>query len=160
MRRLINVLLPALLLATSSMTQAAPAPTPDDPYLWLEDVQGDKALAWVRERNAITRQALEATPGFDATRAQLKAILDSRDRIPVFTRRGEWLYNLWQDEQHPRGLWRRATLTEYRKNHHQNEHRNPNGIDGRKNEVDMRLQHFWRVRPWPSRPRHWRCWWN
>ena len=45
MRRLINVLLPALLLATSSMTQAAPAPTPDDPYLWLEDVQGDKALA-------------------------------------------------------------------------------------------------------------------
>jgi prolyl oligopeptidase len=111
------MLLSALLLTTAAMTlaQTAPTPAPEDPYLWLEDVQGDKALAWVRERNAITRKALEATPGFDATRARLKAILDSRDRIPVFTRRGEWLYNLWQDEQHPRGLWRRATLAEYRK---------------------------------------------
>src|SRR5262249_26966941 len=31
------------------------------------------------------------------------------------TRHGDWLYNLWQDETHKRGLWRRATLAEYRK---------------------------------------------
>ncbi|MGO1279146.1 MAG: hypothetical protein ACTMIB_10595 [Cellulosimicrobium funkei] len=29
-----------------------PDGTPHDPYLWLEDVEGDEALAWVRARNA------------------------------------------------------------------------------------------------------------
>jgi len=86
----------------------------DDPCLWLEDVQGERALAWVRERNAATRHVLEAWPGFEAARRELKAILDSRDRIPAFRRSGDWLYNFWQDERNPRGLWRRTTLAEYR----------------------------------------------
>ncbi|MBL0089594.1 MAG: S9 family peptidase [Ideonella sp.] len=98
-----------------TLANAEPTPHPEDPFVWLEAVQGDKALAWVRERNAVTRRALDATPGFDATRSRLKSILDSRDRIPLFTRRGDWLYNLWQDERHPRGLWRRTSLAEYRK---------------------------------------------
>ena len=63
-----TLILPALLLAQAPMTQAQTSPTLDDPYLWLEDVQGDKALAWVRERNAASRQALEAVLGFEATR--------------------------------------------------------------------------------------------
>ena len=110
-----------LLLAAAPLTMAADtntahaAPTPDDPFLWLEDVQGDKALAWVRERNAESRKILEATTGFEATRSRIQAILDSRERIPAVSRRGEWLYNLWQDERNPRGLWRRTTLAEYRK---------------------------------------------
>ena len=29
-------------------------------------------------------------------------------------RRGEYLYNLWTDAEHPRGLWRRTTLEQYR----------------------------------------------
>jgi prolyl oligopeptidase len=110
-----TLILPALLLAQAPMTQAQTSPTLDDPYLWLEDVQGDKALAWVRERNAASRQALEAVPGFEATRQQIRGVLDSRERIPAVVRRGQWLYNLWQDAQHPRGLWRRTSLAEYRK---------------------------------------------
>ncbi len=87
----------------------------DDPYLWLEDVLGDKALAWVRERNAETEARIESRPGFAAMREQIRAILDSRDQIPAIVRRGAHLYNFWRDQQQPRGLWRRTTLDEYRK---------------------------------------------
>jgi prolyl oligopeptidase len=86
-----------------------------DPYLWLEDVTGERALAWVRERNAESEAALQARPGFDALRSSLREVLDSKDQIPYAARRGDWLYNLWRDAAHPRGLWRRTTLAEYRK---------------------------------------------
>ena len=93
-----------------------PVIDPDqDPFLWLEDVQGERALAWVRERNADTERALEAVPGHEARRQAILEVLDSRDRIPTVQRRGPWLYNLWQDAANPRGLWRRTTLDEFRK---------------------------------------------
>ncbi|MBE7418955.1 MAG: S9 family peptidase [Ideonella sp.] len=94
---------------------ATPAVPDDDPYLWLEEVHGERALAWVRERNAQARRELEARPGFAGLRDRIRAVLDSRERIPAVTRRGPWLYNFWQDADHPRGLWRRTTLAEYRK---------------------------------------------
>ena len=86
-----------------------------DPHLWLEEVQGEAALAWVRERNAQSRQALEEHPYFFVMRSRIRAVLDSRDRIPSVARRGAWLYNFWQDADNPRGLWRRTSLDEYRK---------------------------------------------
>jgi len=94
---------------------AAPELAPEDPFLWLEEVQGERALAWARERNALTRERLQAWSEFGATRDALRAILDSRARIPSVVRRGEWLYNFWQDAANPRGLLRRATLEEYRR---------------------------------------------
>jgi prolyl oligopeptidase len=112
---------PALLLAAASALftplpmAASPAPTPEDPYLWLEDVQGDKALAWVRERNAESRKQLQGHPRFEAMRDTFRAILDSKEKIPYVSRRGEHLYNFWRDAANPRGLWRRSTLAEYRK---------------------------------------------
>jgi prolyl oligopeptidase len=87
----------------------------DDPYLWLEDVGGDKPLAWVKERNAESQPLIEAKPEFRGIHERLLAIYNSRDRIPVAVKRGPWLYNFWQDERNPRGLWRRTTLAEYRK---------------------------------------------
>ncbi|MEO7853035.1 MAG: prolyl oligopeptidase family serine peptidase [Rubrivivax sp.] len=88
---------------------------PDDPFQWLEDVHGERAMAWVRERNDHARAALDNGPGFAVLRDELRAVLDSADQIPYVTRRGPWLYNLWRDAQQPRGLWRRCTLDEYRK---------------------------------------------
>jgi prolyl oligopeptidase len=85
-----------------------------DPYLWLEDVHGERAMAWVRERNAETEAALQADPRFAVTRDAVREVLDSREQIPQVTRRGDWLYNFWRDEHHLRGLWRRTTLAEYR----------------------------------------------
>jgi len=98
-----------------AMTENPYAPNPVDHYLWLETVRGEAALAWVRERNATTRKVLEAHPRFAAMREGIRAALDSRDRIPQVMRRGDWLYNFWQDAEHPRGLWRRTSLAEYRK---------------------------------------------
>jgi len=99
-----------------TLTAASPArDIEDDPWLWLEEVQGEKALDWVRELNARTRQRLEAWPGFAATRERILQVLDSRDRIPAIARRGDFVYNFWQDADNPRGLWRRTTLAEYRK---------------------------------------------
>ena len=89
--------------------------TMSDPYLWLEEVQGEKALAWVRERNALSTSKLQASPVFSDNRAKVLGVLNNRDQIPGVTRRGEHLYNFWRDAQNPRGLWRRTTLAEYRK---------------------------------------------
>ena len=110
-----RLLLLIALLAPLSNTMSQTLPAADDPFLWLEDVQGDKALAWVRERNAESQKVLQARPEYAPTRARLLQILNSKERIPAVVRRGDWLYNLWQDEANPRGLWRRATLAEYRK---------------------------------------------
>lgn len=87
----------------------------EDPYLWLEDVGGDKALGWVREQNSVSTKRIEAVPTFAATRDKLLAILDSKERIPFAVKRGDWLYNFWTDEKNPRGVWRRTTLDEYKK---------------------------------------------
>lgn len=88
---------------------------PNDPYLWLEDVQGEKALTWVRERNAISTAQLQAQPVFADNRAKVLAVLDNRDQIPSVSRRGAYFYNFWRDAKNPRGLLRRTTLDEYRK---------------------------------------------
>lgn len=87
----------------------------DDPYLWLEDVTGEKALGWVRERNAESMKELGEAPGFATLKKDLLAILDSEARIPYVARHGSWYYNFWRDTKNPKGLWRRTTLAEYRK---------------------------------------------
>jgi prolyl oligopeptidase len=104
-----------VLVACLLMNNPSAQPQQDDPYLWLEEVQGDKALAWVRERNRQSRAVLEKHPRFAEMRSQILEVLDSKDKIPGVTRRGEHLYNLWQDAKNPRGLWRRTSLAEYRK---------------------------------------------
>ena len=86
-----------------------------DPYLWLEEVQSDKALAWVRERNAVSTALLQVQPLFADNRAKVLDVLNNRDQIPRVTRRGDYLYNFWRDAKNPRGLWRRTHLEEYRK---------------------------------------------
>ncbi len=85
----------------------------DDPYLWLEEVTDETALDWVRERNAETIRELSGDR-FTALRAEIREVLDADDRIPYPRRRGEHLYNFWQDATNPRGLWRRTTLERYR----------------------------------------------
>ncbi|MFE0083639.1 S9 family peptidase, partial [[Kitasatospora] papulosa] len=89
--------------------------TDDDPYLWLEDLESEAALAWVAERNAETRAALADGAGFASLKQSLREVLDASDRIPYTVRRGAYLYNFWQDAGHVRGVWRRTTLEQYRK---------------------------------------------
>ncbi len=89
--------------------------TPRDPHLWLEEVLGEDALAWVREQNARTDAAVGGTDDFAELERELLAVLDSDEKIPYVSQIGDWLYNLWQDADHERGLWRRTTWDEYRK---------------------------------------------
>jgi prolyl oligopeptidase len=86
-----------------------------DPYLWLEDIGGERALDWVHARNAIASKELEAQPEFKTLQARLLSIFESRERIPYVRKEGRFFYNFWRDAQHVRGVWRRTTLEEYRK---------------------------------------------
>ena len=90
-------------------------PAAEDPYEWLEEVLGDKALEWVKARNAIVQNRMEGEPSFEKLRSDLLEILDSNARIPFVSKRGEYYYNFWRDKTNERGLWRRTTLDEYRK---------------------------------------------
>ena len=67
----------------------APAAANTDPHLWLEEVLGDKPLAWVKQHNAVSTKELEAQPGFPALQARLKTILNSKERIPYVSKEGE-----------------------------------------------------------------------
>jgi prolyl oligopeptidase len=86
-----------------------------DPYRWLEDLDGPEAAQWVRDRNAHSAAALTGGARFADLHTRLRQVLDAEDRIPHPVWHGEHLYNLWKDAGHPRGLWRRTTLDEYRK---------------------------------------------
>ncbi|MEU8818674.1 prolyl oligopeptidase family serine peptidase [Actinoplanes sp. NPDC048796] len=84
----------------------------DDPYLWLEDLDGSDVARWVAERNAET---LGALGGDRRLRDEIREVLDSKERVPIPSWRGDGLYyNFWTDADHPRGLWRRTTAEQFR----------------------------------------------
>jgi prolyl oligopeptidase len=114
MARLFRFAPAALILCAGSL---APAQEPEDPYQWLEEVGGEKALAWVKERNSESLAELTRSAAFEALNRRLLGILDSEARIPAVDRRGTLYYNFWRDARNPRGLWRRTSLDEYRKDH-------------------------------------------
>ncbi|MHA7177197.1 prolyl oligopeptidase family serine peptidase [Arthrobacter sp. Sr24] len=88
------------------------APEPADENLWLEDIHGEDAMNWVREHNARTDATL-VNPAYTALEARVLEVLDSKDRIPMVSKRGDWYYNFWRDETNPRGLWRRTSWESY-----------------------------------------------
>jgi prolyl oligopeptidase len=103
-----------LSLSPLSAATTPATPPPDDPYLWLEDVEGTKPLEWVEAQNKVSLAELTAAPGYQALYDRLLAINDSRARIPAVVKRGAFYYNFWQDKTNPRGLWRRTTPEDYR----------------------------------------------
>jgi prolyl oligopeptidase len=108
------VLAPILLLAACSAPGPESAQQQDDPNLWLEDIEGEKQLDWVRAQNARSLAELQADPRYEPMHQEALAILTSEERIPTGQIHGGYIYNFWQDEQHVRGIWRRATIDSYR----------------------------------------------
>jgi len=105
-------------LAAASLAGAAPKESPAvsaDSYAWLEDVTAERSLDWVKAHNAKSEAELAASPDFAQLQTEIRAILDSDAKIPGVEKIGEYYYNFWKDKQHERGLWRRTTLAEYRK---------------------------------------------
>ncbi|MFL5281703.1 MAG: hypothetical protein ACJ8AW_12110 [Rhodopila sp.] len=85
----------------------------DDPFLWLEEVEGNSAIAWADAQSRTTMERFGNTR-FIADRDELCRLLDRPDNLPVPMRRGGLLYNFWKDAEHPRGIWRRTTLSSFR----------------------------------------------
>ena len=90
-----------------------PAPAPEDPYLWLEDLRSERALAWVAERNTESRAELTADPGFAALQARILGLYGPEAGIPYPNKLGPHAYNFWKGPGHPRGLWRRTSWAGY-----------------------------------------------
>ncbi|MGC2636468.1 MAG: prolyl oligopeptidase family serine peptidase [Acidobacteriaceae bacterium] len=107
---------------TSAQPQAAanqPAlypqdPTlPADPYIWLEAPTSPEAMAWVKTENARTAKVMEADPRFAAYNAEALQVAEDPNRLPRPSLHGDTVYNLWTDQNNPRGLVRRTTIADY-----------------------------------------------
>jgi prolyl oligopeptidase len=87
-----------------------------DPYLWLEEVEGDAALNWVRQQNERSLAKIQQHPTYALNLAAAMELATSQERIPYGTVRDGMVYNFWQDDANVRGLWRRTSLASYETN--------------------------------------------
>jgi len=90
-----------------------PVPEQPDKYTWLEDIYGDKQLAWVKAENARTAAVLENDSHFATLDAEALKVLDSPDKLPFPGFHNGVIYNFWQDAEHVRGIVRRTTPKDY-----------------------------------------------
>ncbi|OGR44584.1 MAG: hypothetical protein A2X35_00320 [Elusimicrobia bacterium GWA2_61_42] len=102
------------LLAAETPPQAADQAAAD-PYLWLEEKDGQQQLDWVKALNKETLDELQADPLYKDLYEKALAAGNSPASIPSAHMQGDQVVNLWQDAQHVRGVWRRAPLAEYLK---------------------------------------------
>jgi len=85
-----------------------------DPYLWLEEIEGAKPLATVKQWNAETEAVLAKVPGFAARRQRALGLLNDPNRIAMpDSVMGDLVANHWVDANHKRGLWRVSPLAAY-----------------------------------------------
>ncbi len=101
---------------TTPLTTAEPESEPnlEDPFIWLEEVEGEEALTWAAKRNALSTPRLQGDPRFEGIRDAIEMVLTSDDRIPTPGLVNGQVYNYWQDDEHIRGLLRRTSLDSYR----------------------------------------------
>lgn len=96
-----------------AQTQPASSTAPADPFLWMEDKDGARAMAWVKAENAKTLAVLQANPQYQQRYDDALAIAQSKDRIPFPSFIRNQLFNFWQDQAHVRGIWRTTTPASY-----------------------------------------------
>ena len=84
-----------------------------DPYLWLEDVHGEKSLEWVKAQNARATAILRADPDYQSDYEAILHVMDASDRIPYGDLDHTYVFNFWQDAEHPKGVWRRTSIADY-----------------------------------------------
>jgi prolyl oligopeptidase len=84
-----------------------------DNYTWLEDIHGERQMAWVKAENARTAAVLEKNSHFAPLEAEALKVLESPDRLPEPELRNGVVYNTWRDAEHVRGIVRRTKLKDY-----------------------------------------------
>ena len=119
--RALRTLIVAALAVFAVSAQAADLPSATagapDPFGWLEDIHSPKALAWVEQQNHRTAGVLEADPRYALFHRQALAIFTAKDRIPRPSFLGGGVANFWQDGEHVKGLWRRASFASFNSPH-------------------------------------------
>ena len=110
MRFLRYVLPLAALLPVAALAQDVIS----DPYIWLEQKDSPRAMAWVEQHNQRAIKVLGGDPLYKGFYDQALKIATAEDRIPMPAFRNGGIFNFWQDDAHLRGLWRRTTLADYR----------------------------------------------
>ena len=107
-------LIAAALAGALLAVPAAQAQDAADPFIWLEDIDSPRSMAWVEAQNAKTAKRLEGDARYAAYLAEARAIFTAKDRIPGPTFRAGGIDNFWQDDAHPHGIWRHTTQASYR----------------------------------------------
>lgn len=100
--------------AITGTSAAQDAQQDSDPYIWLEEVEGDQALNWVKERNKHSLDILEADARFTSLMQDALRDYNADDKIAYGQLLGGSVHNFWQDETNVRGVWRRASLRSYK----------------------------------------------
>ncbi|GMG86120.1 hypothetical protein MNKW57_04410 [Biformimicrobium ophioploci] len=85
----------------------------EDPYLWLEEIESERAIEWVKKQNRVTDSRLTDTPLYKGLYQDALAALDAEDRLPEVTQKGEWLYQNYHSKANPRGLYRRIKVVSF-----------------------------------------------
>ncbi len=98
----------------ATMLAAGPIMAEDDPFLWLEEIEGEKALEWAREQNERSEDFLKGHPLFEDLHKRNLDILTSEDRIAFPSLMGGQIFNFWRDGNHVRGIWRVTSRENFR----------------------------------------------
>jgi prolyl oligopeptidase len=120
------LLLAALFLGTAfqlaaqtsaAQTPAGTTPAADssttDKYLWLEDVNSPRSMAWVKSEDARSLKILESDPNYASYHAEALKLSQAPDRLPIPQQRDGEIYNFWQDATHTNGIFRKTSFADY-----------------------------------------------
>jgi prolyl oligopeptidase len=114
MKVVFSTILAAGLLAPVAAMASEQSWAAEDPWIWLERVEGENALAWARGQNERSLEYLQGHELFEPIHERALEILTSDDRIAYPALRGGEIYNFWRDDEHVRGIWRKTSVDDYR----------------------------------------------
>jgi len=88
----------------------------EDSFLWLKEVEGEKALQWVKEKNKICEDYITNNPEFEPIYKKILEILNSDEQLANPQIVGNYVYDLWKDDKNKLGVWRRMSLEDFARN--------------------------------------------
>ena len=68
----------------------------DDPYLWLEDIRGAKALDWVKDQNAVSLKLLKNDPDYQKDYDAILAIFNAIQPANLHRQRVGRVFARWR----------------------------------------------------------------
>lgn len=87
----------------------------DDPYAYMEEIEGARAMDFARAENTRSLPQLQTDPRYAGLYADALKIATAKDRIPAVGFAGDGSFrDYWQDAEHVRGIWRTTSVASYR----------------------------------------------